>query len=123
MEKSAQQEIKERDNPSVSSNQEDGKQRTSKPPLQVTANVGSNQDDSKRITPKDMTNDNLPVRYLIVTKKTNIRAEDKTKSKIITTPKLGERVEKLDASDKWFKVRTAEGKSGWIIKSAVIQAE
>jgi hypothetical protein len=91
------------------------------------ASVGSQQENTKEMTPKSsqksMTNDNVLVSYLIVTKKSKIRAEDNTKSKVITTAKAGEKVEKIDASDNWFQVRTAKGKSGWIMKSAVKQAE
>jgi len=64
-------------------------------------------------------NENLPVSYLTVTSNTNIRAAENTKSKIITTVRTGEKVEKIDESDKLFKVKTSKGTSGWILKSTV----
>lgn len=92
-----------------------------------STSVGSQRENTEKATPKSsqqaLTSDNALVSYLVVIKKTNIRAEDRAKSKVIATAKVGDKVEKIDASDNWFKVRTAKGKSGWIIKSAVKQSE
>ncbi len=86
------------------------------------------QESVKEMTPKSspqtVTNEVVPVSYLIVAKKTNIRATASARSRIITTAAIGDKVEKIGgASNKWFQVKTAQGKSGWILKSAVKQAE
>lgn len=52
-------------------------------------------------------------------KNINIREMKSTKSKIICSAKVGEKLTKIDESGKWFKVKTAQGESGWILKNLV----
>jgi hypothetical protein len=89
----------------------------------AVSSINDKQEEPTTSEQRGNINSDLPVSYLIVTKRTNIRAEDNTKSKVIATAKLGEKVEKIDASEQWFKIRTAKGKSGWIIKNYAKEAE
>jgi len=57
--------------------------------------------------------------FLILLKKANIRSEPNTGSKIITTMNKGEKVEKLDKSGNWFKIKLDSGINGWIFKDLV----
>jgi len=58
-----------------------------------------------------------PATYLVITRAANIRAEGNIKSKIVAILKKGEKVEKLDESGNWFKVKLSSGKTGWVSKS------
>jgi hypothetical protein len=91
------------------------------------ASVTNEQKESKSELPSSIQptniNSNLPIKYLIVIKKVNVRANNNTKSEIIITLKPDEKVEKIDEDDKWFKIKTTKGESGWIIKSAAKKAE
>ena len=66
---------------------------------------------------------NKNIQHLTVVKKTNIRAINNTKSKIIIKPQLGEKLIIIDESGDWFKVKTDQGKSGWILKRTVKKVE
>jgi hypothetical protein len=61
--------------------------------------------------------------HLILLKKSNIRTDPGTKSKIITTLRKGEKVVKIDESGDWFNVRVPSGETGWIFKRLVKEAE
>ncbi|MEN6317282.1 MAG: SH3 domain-containing protein [Syntrophaceae bacterium] len=63
------------------------------------------------------------VQYLTVIKKTSIRAQKNFKSKVIATPKIGEKLILIEKSGKWFKVETNQGKSGWILDRTVKKVE
>jgi N-acetylmuramoyl-L-alanine amidase len=56
-------------------------------------------------------------------KNSNIRTEPTTKSKIVTTLRKGEKVIKIDESDKWFNVKLPSGETGWVLKSLAKEAE
>lgn len=58
-------------------------------------------------------------RGLVVTKRANLRAGASTKSKIIGVLKPGERLEILDQSGDWFRVKSASRLTGWIFKTLV----
>ncbi len=45
------------------------------------------------------------------------------KAGFVTTRKKGERVEKLDKSGNWFKVKLLSGETGWVFKDLVKEAE
>jgi hypothetical protein len=64
-----------------------------------------------------------PTSFLVLTKGGNIRSEPSAKSKIITTLKKGDKVEKLDKSGNWFKIKLASGDTGWVFKDLVKEAE
>jgi hypothetical protein len=55
--------------------------------------------------------------YLLVTRGANVRAGGNVESKIVAVLKKGEKVEKLDESSNWFKVKLSSGKTGWVSKS------
>lgn len=61
--------------------------------------------------------------YLLVTRGANVRAEGNVESKIVATLKKGEKVEKLDESGNWFKVKLSSGKTGWVSKRLVKEVE
>jgi hypothetical protein len=72
---------------------------------------------------RDASPDKAGETYLILLKNSNIRTEPNTKSKIVTTLRKGEKVIKIDESDKWFNVRLPSGETGWVLKSLAREAE
>ena len=64
-----------------------------------------------------------PVTYLVITKTANFRAEGDIKSKVLAILKKGEKVEKLDESGNWFKVKVSSGTTGWVSKSLVKETD
>jgi len=67
--------------------------------------------------------DKPPVKYLIIIKNANVRSEANVKSKIITTLKKGEKVQKLGKLNNWFNVKLPTGQTGWIFKDLVEEVE
>jgi hypothetical protein len=61
--------------------------------------------------------------HLILLKRSNIRTEPTTKSKVITTLRKGAIVVKIDESGDWFNVRLPSGETGWIFKTLVKETE
>ncbi len=49
----------------------------------------------------------------------NIRSEPTTRSSIVATARRGDRLALLDAEGSWLKIRTADGKAGWVYSSLV----
>jgi len=66
---------------------------------------------------------NPPIAYLVLIKTANVRTEADVKSKIITTIKKGEKVEKLGKSGNWFNVKLPTKETGWVFKELVKEAE
>jgi len=60
-----------------------------------------------------------PLVYLVTIKAANVRTEANAQSKIITQLKKGEKVEKLDKSGNWFKIKLTSGETGWVFKDLV----
>jgi hypothetical protein len=56
---------------------------------------------------------------LVVIKKANLRAKADIKSRIVGTFKGGEKLEILDRSGDWYRVKSASGLTGWIFKTLV----
>lgn len=54
--------------------------------------------------------------YVVITAKTNLRAEPKSKSKIIAKLKKGEKAVKLSASGSWINVELTDQTTGWVLK-------
>jgi len=54
--------------------------------------------------------------YVVITAKTNLRAEPKSKAKIIAKLKKGEKVVKLNASGSWINVELSDQTTGWVLK-------
>ncbi|MHB8907785.1 MAG: SH3 domain-containing protein [Syntrophales bacterium] len=64
------------------------------------------------------------VTYLITTKNgCNVRSQPNEKSKIITTLKRGQKLQKLDKFENWYNVTVPSGKKGWIHQSLVKDAD
>lgn len=64
------------------------------------------------------------VAYLITTKNgCNVRFQPNEKSRIITTLKKGQRLQKLDQFENWYHVVVPSGRKGWIHKSLVNDAD
>jgi hypothetical protein len=61
--------------------------------------------------------------FLILTKAANIRSEPNIKSKVITILKKGSKVEKLDKSGSWFKIKLPSGITGWVFQDLVKEAQ
>jgi hypothetical protein len=64
-----------------------------------------------------------PVTYLITIKNSNIRSEPSIKAITITNVKKGTKLENIGKSGNWFNVNLPSGKTGYIYKSLVKQAE
>jgi len=56
------------------------------------------------------------IAYLVITAKTSLRAEPKSKAKVITKLKKGEKVLRLNASDSWYQVELSDQTTGWVLK-------
>ncbi len=54
--------------------------------------------------------------YVVITAKTNLRAEPKSKSKIIAKLKKGEKAVKLSTSGSWINVELTDQTTGWVLK-------
>lgn len=54
--------------------------------------------------------------YVVITAKTNLRAEPKSKAKIIAKLKKGEKAIKLGASGSWINVELSDQTTGWVLK-------
>jgi hypothetical protein len=63
------------------------------------------------------------LRHLVVDKRANLRAKASTKSRIIGVLKIGEKLELLDRSGDWFRVKSASGLTGWIFKHLIRTAD
>jgi hypothetical protein len=64
------------------------------------------------------------ITYLITTKNgCNVRSQPNEKSKIITTLKRGQKLQKLDQFEDWYSVTAPSGKKGWIHKDLVKSAD
>ena len=59
----------------------------------------------------------VKIKYIVIKKATNVRAEDSDTSKKLTTLMKGDEVELLSESKTRYKVRYAGSKTGWIIKA------
>jgi curli biogenesis system outer membrane secretion channel CsgG/uncharacterized protein YgiM (DUF1202 family) len=64
-----------------------------------------------------------PVTYLVTIRAANIRTEANAQSKIIIQLKKGEKVEKLDKTGNWFKIKLGSGDTGWVFKDLVKESE
>lgn len=58
---------------------------------------------------------------LVVIKTASVRSEPSTKSKILTTLKKGTRLESLERSGSWFKIRLSTGATGWVFNGLVTE--
>jgi uncharacterized protein YgiM (DUF1202 family) len=63
------------------------------------------------------------VTYLVTTSACNVRSEPNVKSKVITTLKKGQKVEKLDQLENWCNIKLLSGEKGWIHKDLVKETE
>ncbi len=63
-----------------------------------------------------------PQIFLITKKSTHLRAQPSTQSKIILTFKPGRKVEKIEESGNWVKVRIWETTTGWVLKEFLAEA-
>jgi hypothetical protein len=63
-----------------------------------------------------------PQIFLITKKSTHLRAQPSTQSKIILTFKPGRKVEKIEESGNWVKVRIWETTTGWVLKDFLEEA-
>jgi len=70
---------------------------------------------------KPTSSETSDVIYLITIKNSNIRAAPNTKSQILTTMKKGTKLEKIDESREWFKVKLPSGQIGHVYKPLVIE--
>lgn len=62
---------------------------------------------------------NSGVQYVIVTKNTSIRARADGRSKVISKISVGEKFKVIGDTDKWYRIETKDGSSGWVLKSRV----
>ena len=65
----------------------------------------------------ESTEEKVTVKYVVINKATNIRAEDNDTSTKVAVLTKGAEVEYLSESKKRYKIRYAGSKTGWIIKS------
>jgi hypothetical protein len=63
-----------------------------------------------------------PQIFLITKKSAHLRAQPSTQSKIILTFKPGRKVEKIEESENWVKVRIWETTTGWVLKDFLEEA-
>jgi uncharacterized protein YgiM (DUF1202 family) len=61
--------------------------------------------------------------YLTILKTANIRSSASTKSKIVTTIKKDEKLQKMGESGDWYNVKLPSGATGWISKALAKEIE
>jgi hypothetical protein len=74
-----------------------------------------------RIVSENIPSTSQPTTTLVVTRTASVRAEPNTKSKILSTLKKGTKIEALDKSGKWFKIKLPTGATGWVAGSLVTE--
>ena len=52
-----------------------------------------------------------------------MRIDPRHLSKVIVTLKKGELVEKISVSKNWIQVKSASGKTGWVLKKFVFEGK
>lgn len=63
------------------------------------------------------------VQYLYITKDAKMRKDPKSLGKVIVILKKGELVEKISESKNWVHVKSASGKTGWVLKKFVFEGK
>ena len=63
-----------------------------------------------------------PKIFLLTKKNANLRERPSTQSKILLTLKPGRKVEKIEESGNWVRVRIWETTTGWILKDLLQEA-
>jgi uncharacterized protein YgiM (DUF1202 family) len=61
--------------------------------------------------------------HLVLLKRSNIRSEPSTRSKVMATLRKGTIVVKVDESGDWFNVRLPSRETGWIFRQLVKEVE
>lgn len=90
--------------------------QTSPPPAkEVTPIAAQPERTAKAVTPQ-------PKIFLLTKKNANLRERPSTQSKIILTLKPGRKVEKIEESGNWVRVRIWETTTGWILKDLLQEA-
>ncbi len=64
-----------------------------------------------------------PIVYLIALKNLNLRSVPNAGGKIITTLKVGDKIEKIGESNDWLRVKSSSGNTGWIFKDLAKEFE
>lgn len=86
-----------------------------------------NQREQKDIQEPQSAKESQPVtpvvQYLYITKDAKMRKDPKPMSKVIATLKKGELVEKVSVSKNWIQVKSASGKTGWVLKKFVFEGK
>jgi len=103
---------KPRGKPPVSSREA----QTSPPPAkEVTPIPAQPERTAKAVMPQ-------PKIFLLTKKNANLRERPSTQSKILLTLKPGRKVEKIEESGNWVRVRIWETTTGWILKDLLQEA-
>ena len=86
------------------------------PPAKEVSTIPSSAEQAaKAVQPQ-------PQIFLFTKKSTHLRAQPSTQSKIILTFKPGRKVEKIEESGNWVKVRIWETTTGWVLKEFLAEA-
>ena len=80
----------------------------------VTSDVNDNGTSSDLSSP---TEEKITIKYVVINKATNVRAEDSDTADKVATLIKGAEVEYISESKKRYKVKYAGSKTGWIIKT------
>lgn len=93
----------------------------------VSSESAANNQEQKNILQPESAKASQPaapvVQYLYITRDAKMRKDPKNLSKIIVTLKKGELVEKISDSKNWIQVKSASGKTGWVLKKFVFEGK
>ncbi len=93
----------------------------------VSSAPAANHQEQKNIQQPQSARENQPampvVHYLYITRDAKMRKDPKHLSKVIVTLKKGELVEKISVSKNWIQVKSASGKTGWVLKKFVFEGK
>ena len=86
------------------------------PPAKKVAPISSPPEQAAKVVQPQ------PKIFLITKKDAHLRDRPSTQSKIILTFKPGRKVEKVEESENWVKVRIWETTTGWVLKEFLVEA-
>jgi uncharacterized protein YgiM (DUF1202 family) len=93
----------------------------------VSSESAANNQEQKNIQQPESAKERQPatplVQYLYITKDAKMRTDPKNLSKVIVILKKGELVEKIAVSKNWIQVKSASGKTGWVLKKFVFEGK
>ncbi|MEE9912250.1 MAG: SH3 domain-containing protein [Deltaproteobacteria bacterium] len=97
------------------------------PAKNVSSEAAAGNQEQKNMQQQESARASQPaapvVHYLYITRDTKMRKDPKNFGKVIVVLKKGELVEKISDSKNWVQVKSAAGKTGWVLKKFVFESK